>query len=141
MQIIGDVQLCQRSAHRMTELVLSTEDLAELTSLEESMWRSDKRFDLAFQQRCFAPDFMEFGRSGRVYARDEMILTVARSIDALLPLSDLRVRLLTMDVAQVLYNSRVVCDGVVQHGRRSSIWSRTPTGWELRFHQGTPYEP
>lgn len=28
-----------------------------------------------------------------------------------------------------------------QYSRQSSIWSRTESGWVMRFHQGTPYQP
>jgi hypothetical protein len=62
-----------------------------------------------------------------------------RPIEAVFPLPAFRARSLDRDVAQVTYNSAVSHDGVVQHARRSSIWSRGPTGWRLRFHQGTPF--
>jgi hypothetical protein len=122
-------------------VTLSEADRAELTRLENALWREDTRFDLAFQERCFAPDCIEFGRSGRVYTREQMILAERQRIDAVLPLPDLAIRLLDENTAQVTYNSRVTYGGVVEHGRRSSIWSRTPAGWVLRFHQGTPYTP
>jgi len=48
--------------------------------------------------------------------------------------------LLTEEIAQVTYNSHVTFYGVPEKGRRSSLWSRTPDGWVLRFHQGTPYD-
>jgi hypothetical protein len=125
----------------MNSYNLSEEDLAELTRLEESMWREATRFDLTFQETRFAPDFTEFGRSGRVYSRQDMVLTDAQPIQAVLPLSNLRFRLLDENIAQVTYNSQVTYDGAVEYGRRSSIWSRTSSGWVMRFHQGTPYVP
>jgi hypothetical protein len=60
---------------------------------------------------------------------------------AVLPLPNLRIRLLDADTAQVTYDSTVRYDGEVEHGHRSSIWSRTADGWVLRFHQGTPFPP
>jgi hypothetical protein len=125
----------------MNSYNLSEEDLAELTRLEESMWREATRFDLTFQETRFAPDFIEFGRSGRVYSRQDMVLTDAQPIRAVFPLPSLHIRLLDENVAQVTYNSQVTYDGVVEYGRRSSIWSRTSSGWVMRFHQGTPYVP
>jgi hypothetical protein len=109
---------------------LSAEDIAELTRLEEAMWIATTRFDAAFQQERFAPDFFEFGRSGRVYAREQIILTGGGEIKARLPLDGLKVRLLDGATVQVTV-----------HARRSSIWTRTASGWVMRFHQGTPYEP
>ena len=120
---------------------LSAEDIAELTRLEEAMWIAATRFDAAFQQERFASDFFEFGQSGRVYARAHVILAGGGEIKARLPLDGLQIRLLDGATAQITYNSHVEYDGVVEHARRSSIWSRTDRGWVMRFHQGTPYEP
>ena len=122
-------------------LVVSEEDRAMLTQLEENMWREVTRFDIRFQETFFAPDFLEFGRSGRVYTRDQVIRNVAQPIQAVLPLPDLAIRLLDENTAQLTYNSAVTYDGVVEHARRSSIWSRRKDGWVMRFHQGTPYVP
>jgi hypothetical protein len=122
-------------------LVVSEEDRAMLTQLEENMWREATRFDIRFQETSFAPDFFEFGRTGRVYTRDQIIRNVGQPMQAVLPLPDLAIRLLDENTAQVTYNSAVTYDGMVEHARRSSIWSRTKAGWVMRFHQGTPYVP
>jgi hypothetical protein len=125
----------------MPPLVLSDADRAELTKLEEDMWRAATRFDRAFQEQRFAEDFVEFGRSGRVYTRAQIIRTDAQPIHAVLPLPRLTIRLLGESTAQTTYDSHVTYDGKVEYARRSSIWSRGPSGWVMRFHQGTPYEP
>ncbi len=122
-------------------LLLSDEDRAALTRLEENMWREETRFDMQFMEQALAPDFFEFGRSGRTYTREQSLAAPREPIDAVLPLPNLTIRLLDQDIAQVTYNSVVTYGGVIQHGRRSSIWSRTSVGWVMRFHQGTPYQP
>jgi hypothetical protein len=66
-----------------------------------------------------AEDFVEFGRSGRVYRREDTLAVPRRPIDAVLPLPDFRARLLAPGVAQVTYNSAITYDGVVYHARRS----------------------
>lgn len=114
------------------------EDREELRRLEEDLWREETRFDRDFMERVLAEDFVEFGRSGRVYQRIDTLLAPVQSIQAAIPLPNFNVRLLTKDIAQVTYNSEITVDGIVQIGRRSSIWSRSPAGWVLRFHQGTP---
>jgi hypothetical protein len=63
------------------------------------------------------------------------------AIKAKLPLPDLQIRTLDENNVQVIYNSEVLYDGVVEYGRRSSIWSRDGNTWVMRFHQGTPYDP
>ena len=114
-------------------------DREELERLEEELWRAETRFDERRMREIIAPDFLEFGRSGRVYRREDSLAFPRRTIRAVLPLPDFEARLLHPDIAQVTYNSAVTYDGAVQRARRSSIWSRTSNGWALRFHRGTPY--
>lgn len=122
-------------------LTLSEEDRSLLTRLEEDMWREVTRFDQTLQEQRFAADFFEFGRSGRVYTRDQSIRLDTQPIHAVLPLPNLAIRLLDKNTAQVTYNSQVEYHGILEYARRSSIWSRTESGWVMRFHQGTPYQP
>jgi hypothetical protein len=117
---------------------LSDHDREILERLEEELWREETRFDIRRMEEVLAGDFFEFGRSGRFYRREDTLAIHRGPIDAVLPLPDFKARLLSHDVAQVTYNSAVTCDEVVLHARRSSIWSRTPSGWVLRFHHGTP---
>lgn len=117
---------------------LSSEEKGELEQLEECLWIAESRFDMDWMERTLAPDFFEFGRSGRVYRREDTLGIESQSIDARLPLKNFEARLLSSDVALVTYISAVTYDGVEDIGNRSSIWSRTESGWQLRFHQGTP---
>ena len=121
-------------------LSLSDEDRSLLQCLEEKLWLDETRFDNAYMERVLAADFFEFGRSGRIYQREDIISAPGQTIDTVIPLPDFDARLLSSDIALVTYNSRATFDGVLEKGRRSSIWSRAAEGWILRFHQGTPYE-
>ena len=126
----------------MTEaFLLSEADLKELTRLEECMWRDETRFDTEFMERHLAPDFFEFGRSGRTYTRAQTLAVGPQSASAVIPLPNLTIRLLAPDVAQLTYYSVVTFGDDTEHGRRSSIWTRSNGTWVMRFHQGTPYEP
>ncbi|WP_010588352.1 nuclear transport factor 2 family protein [Schlesneria paludicola] len=121
----------------MTELSEADRDL--LQRLEESLWRETSRFDRAYLDTVMAADFFEFGRSGNVYARDDVVSMPSGPINAVLPLADFQIRRLDQNLAQVTYNSTVTSsNGTVFRPRRSSIWSRTSDGWRMRFHQGTP---
>jgi len=119
---------------------LSEQDRITLQQLEEELWREGTRFDQKRMLELIAPDFLEFGRSGRTYRREDTLAMPRGHIAAVLPLPDFKARLLSAEIAQVTYNSAVTYDGVVQRARRSSIWSRIAGGWVLRFHQGTPYD-
>jgi hypothetical protein len=120
---------------------LDRTDRQLLERLEEELWREATRWDRVRMNDVFADDFFEFGRSGRVYGRDETLSAAAAPIEARFPLENFSARLLAPDVAQVTYNSAVKRDGLYQFARRSSIWTRGANGWVIRFHQGTPFEP
>lgn len=116
---------------------LSTIDWETLRELEESLWRSETRFNLSFQEKVFAPDFFEFGRSGRTYTREQMIRDEVEPIRAQLPLQNFHIHSLDANNVLITYVSEVQYEEL-EKANRSSIWSRSHSGWQLRFHQGTP---
>lgn len=118
---------------------ISDEDRIKLQKLEEDLWLEQTRFNRSYMEDVMASDFFEFGRSGRIHSRESCLSSARVPINATIPLKELNIRLLTSDVAQVTYTSEVTYDGVMEKGRRSSIWSRSGEGWKLRFHQGTAF--
>jgi hypothetical protein len=117
--------------------MLSNDDLATLRQLEESLWRTETRFDHGHMDAILAPDFTEFGRSGRTYSRAECLAVAAEQFVARLPLQNFEVRPIDGNSVLVTYVSEVG-SGPVLRANRSSIWTRHGKGWWLRFHQGTP---
>jgi hypothetical protein len=110
----------------------------DLEKLEESLWRAATRFDRNYMDRVLAPDFFEFGRSGQRYTREQCLdVGDKREINAKLPLEAFALHLIDETTALVTYISEVAYE-TAQRANRSSIWSLTPDGWKLRFHQGTP---
>jgi len=119
---------------------LNSSELATLQRLVEDLWVQDTRFDRSYMEEVFAEEFYEFGRSGRIYSREETLSHESVAIAASLPLEDFKAQMVSDTVALVTYNSAVTYDGEVEKGRRSSLWVRSGTTWKLRFHQGTPYK-
>ena len=119
---------------------LKPEDRRALVELEETLWRVETRYDTELMERTFAPDFMEVGRSGRRYERQEMLFAPDPEavINASLPLPEYSVKLISPDVALATYTSVVRYGEDVEWGHRSSLWSKNEGRWQLRFHQGTP---
>ena len=115
---------------------LSVEVAAELRTLEESLWLTESRFDKNYIEQLFAPDFFEFGCSGRTYNREQLINVARQKIDAKLPLSNFEVHILDAATVLVTYVSEVKYE-MLEKANRSSIWSKTSGGWQIRFHQGT----
>jgi hypothetical protein len=116
---------------------ISNGDVEKLKELEESMWRSETRFNKEYMERTLSPDFFEFGRSGRIYKREDALAAPTQEIGARLPLEDFEVHEIDDNVALVTYVSIIEGENG-QIGNRSSIWLKTAEGWQLRFHQGTP---
>jgi hypothetical protein len=110
----------------------------ELPALEQTLWRAETRFDRALMEATFAPEFFEFGRSGRRYSRAEMMFGAgdAEEIDA--TLHALTVTDLSDTIALVTYISEVRHPAGTEWANRASIWDRSSGHWQLRFHQGTP---
>jgi hypothetical protein len=118
-------------------VMLEQSDMLTLRHLEESLWRRETRFDSRYMEEILAPEFIEFGRSGRKYSRADSLGLEAYDIAANLPLPDFSVQEVTSEVALVTYRSEVNHGGL-EVAYRSSIWRRKALGWELVFHQGAP---
>ncbi|MEM9212665.1 MAG: DUF4440 domain-containing protein [Pseudomonadota bacterium] len=114
--------------------------LAEIYRLEESLWQAKTRYDDTYMEKILAPDFFEFGRSGRRYTRAEMFVGASAfgEISATLPLPQFRARLLHEDTVQTTYISEIKRNRIIERANRSSIWRHGSSGWQLWFHQGTP---
>ncbi len=113
-------------------------DFEELSQLEERLWIAEFRFDRVWMDSVLADDFIEFGRSGRIYAREECLDVAGGAIDAVMPLQEFRLCSLGADAVLATYKSRVTYVDEVECANRSSIWLKTAQGWKLKFHQGTP---
>ncbi len=120
--------------------MLNAADIKRLQDLEEMLWRPKTRFDSELMEKVFAPDLMEYGRSGRRYERADLLLEESerQDFDATLPLPEFKARALSETVALTTYISEVQRGDIVERSNRSSIWIRQGESWQLRFHQGTP---
>lgn len=116
---------------------VSNEDKRKLRELEESLWRTETRFDRRYMERVLSPDFFEFGRSGRIYRREDTLNVPDQATDAELPLKNFEVHEIDNNVVLVTYVSRVMYEEL-EIANRSSIWVKSRDGWQIRFHQGTP---
>lgn len=112
------------------------EVFTELRHLEESLWREETRFDRDYMDSILAAEFVEFGRSGRIWTREATLTTPKQKIGARIPLAKFAVRMISNEVALVTYRSEGLEDDI-EVGNRASIWRRRGDGWKLEFHQGT----
>lgn len=120
-------------------LDLSESERRQLYDLEVSLWLPETRFDRALMERTLAPEFVEFGRSGRIWSCEQCLTVAPASFSIRLPLPDFGVRRLAQDIALATYVSDVDFKPTIEVANRSSIWRRGGSlGWEIVFHQGTP---
>jgi len=115
--------------------LMNTEET--LKKLEESLWRPESRFDKEYMENILADFFVEFGRSGQVYSREEFITAVKQELRAELPLTNLRMKQISEDIVLLTYVSKVMYEKL-EIASRSSLWTKTSSDWKLSFHQGTP---
>ncbi len=117
---------------------------ATLRRLEADLLRPKIRGSTVELEARLAPDFLEFGSSGRVYDRAAIVaLLAAETAEGRAPASRIEgfsVRLLAADVALATYRSvRAGAEAGPPAGAlRSSIWRRGGGAWRMVFHQGTP---
>ena len=111
----------------------------QLRELEESLLRPDVRTSPAVAD-LIADDFIEFGSSGRVYAKTDMIAALLTESPVTLSASGFHVAMLADDVALVTYRATRHATPPV-HSLRSSIWRLREGRWRIVFHQGTRTAP
>ena len=92
------------------------------------------RSDPTRMSQLLRDDFIEFGSSGRVYAKEMLIDMITREEHARVVIRDFSVRPLAPDTALVTYRS---VGQAGQEARRSSVWVKMGDDWQMVFHQGT----
>ena len=120
------------------------EALTVLRPLEEALHQPQIRSDRAQLERLLHPRFREFGRSGRIYGRDEVLAEFSVQHQNYEVWSqDYQADVLLDDVVVVTYRSAHIEDGgsLIQFTTRMSLWQLADRVWQVRFHQGTPCAP
>ena len=119
------------------DMALDATVVLTLQALEESMWRSETRFDRAYMEAVLHPGFTEVGRSGRVFSRDEVLDMPHVEIHVDIPRATFEVSEIAEGVALIVYET-LPTDSVHGAAHRASVWVDGGKRWLLRYHQGTP---
>ena len=114
-----------------------------LFALEQQLHRPEFRTDPARVSALLADDFREFGASGRIWSRSEIIEAMQHEASHEIEVRDLRCQILSPTLALLTYYSRSKAGNSTapRESLRSSLWRLDPQGWRMIFHQGTPLPP
>lgn len=107
-----------------------------LNSLEERLLQPDIRTSADELNLLLADDFLEFGRSGKDYNKQQTIDGLAKAPSLLITLMNFEIKPLAPNVMLVTYLTVIHCD--MAYSLRSSIWKFNDGAWQMIFHQGTP---
>jgi hypothetical protein len=89
--------------------------------------------------QLLADDFIEIGRSGRIYDKAQVLASLAAESGVLAVETDkFEFRELTDSIVLLTYFSRTTDETNSRASLRSSIWQKIGSRWQMRFHQGTP---
>lgn len=126
--------VAEPAEHAAEVLAWLRSPIEEVMRAERELLRTQTRRDAAAVDALLDDEFLEFGASGAIWMRTEIIDALACEPAREGTAQDMRAHWLGSDAALVTYE--VVHPGA---GRslRSSVWVRRPAGWRLRFHQGT----
>ena len=117
-------------------------DMKELIKkLENELLQLDVRKSEQRLAKLLADDFLEFGSLGHEYNKRDITELLSKVHESEIIMNDFRVKPLSPDTALALYSTEQINPetGQKKYSLRSSIWRNGQNGWQMIFHQGTPY--
>ncbi len=110
-----------------------------LRELEASLLKNEVRKNASRVSELLADEFREFGRSGTVYTKANMLNVLQEEEEVRVAIQQFSCQLVNEGVALVTYRSeRQEPDGETTEALRSSLWVWRGERWQMVFHQGTP---
>lgn len=118
----------------------ASEDMQLFFQLEASLHKREVRSSRKNLSDLLADDFIEFGSSGHIFNKTEIIEALAKeSGEPNITIRDFAARELAPGVVLVTYISESPTADDLGRTRslRSSIWKLIGENWQMVFHQGT----
>lgn len=112
---------------------------ARLKELELALLRPEVRQSAEQLSSLLADGFREFGSSGRVFSKDEIVEALASEPRMQFSISDFHAELPGGGVALVTYRAirQAEADRPETVSLRSSLWVINGDQWQMLFHQST----
>jgi len=112
----------------------------QIRELEASLHSAEVRRSTDRLRELLAEEFVEFGASGAVLTRRDILESVSSEEPRTILMEDPDVRLLPPNCALITYRALITTRAGVRQSLRSSLWRREGSRWRMIFHQGTPQE-
>jgi len=109
-----------------------------IRKLEERLLKPSVRHSVQDVSELLADEFIEYGSSGRIFTKRQVIKGLHSEDPVELSLSDFKAK--SLGVGVILATYRAVehePDGQETYSLRSSIWKLINGRWQVVFHQGT----
>lgn len=115
----------------------------QLIALELQLQQAETRRNKARLNQLLANSFEEIAASGVRFDKAHVLQRLPEEQAPTVEAFDFEVRLLSKDLAQVLYKAKLRKAGEMQSklSLRSSLWQLNSLGWQMVFHQGTSVLP
>jgi hypothetical protein len=109
-----------------------------LQHLEERLLTNAVRKDAREVSSLLVPEFREYGSSGRVYSKTEIIDQLQSEPSTNFSLKNFEIQHLSDQIVLVTYRAVKQNPGSLPvESLRSSIWVFRDERWQMLFHQGT----
>lgn len=105
-------------------------------ALERSLLSDNVRRNVSTLNALFPEDFVEFGASGAIYGKQDVLDCLPIQDSRTFEMSDIKAEQLDVNVILLTYK---VIESSTKKSLRSSIWVYNGEHWLLKFHQGTSY--
>jgi hypothetical protein len=118
----------------------SNEPGSHIKQLEEELLTRAARKNAERLNELIADEFIEIGKSGKRYTKQELIDTLRNEEFTKSEITDYKITFITDAIVFIVYteNHYNKAKNKVQSTIRSSIWKSYSGKWKMVFHQGTP---
>jgi hypothetical protein len=111
----------------------------QIYQLEDRLLQPEIRRSKEEIAKLLADDFVEFGSSGRIFDKIQVVEGLPHSPTVPMVIEDFQIKVLSLNVVLATY--RVVRTNEpreeMKNSFRSSIWKYIDKRWQMVFHQGT----
>lgn len=108
----------------------------EICRLELSHLNSETRHSVKKLENLLADEFMEFGSSGKIYHKNDILKWLPLESPRQFIVEDFSVLILSEDIVLATYKLK----SEAVSSLRSSLWKFNGNEWKMVFHQGTKCE-